>query len=707
MVIGKQMRNFHYKKRLLLVLLLVVSAQAHAYIGPGAGFAVMGSFLAIFSAVLAGMLAVFTWPIRYLIRAIRYRRAFARSRIKRCVILGLDGMDPKLAEKFMDAGKLPHLDRLRQQGTFKPLATTIPSMSPVAWSSFQTGVNPGKHNIFDFLTRDKNTYAPKLSSTDIRGPRRTLKIGSLNLPIGKPDIRLLRKGKPFWVTLGENGIFSSILRVPITFPPEKFYGVSLSGMCVPDLRGSQGMFSLFTTQTPDQMEVTGGQYHHIGRNGNTVNAELVGPDDPFHADSKPLTIHFSVTVQDESTAIMKIGSQKVTLKKDQYTDWIKVDFKAGLGVKIKGICKFLLQSTAPQFQLYVTPINIDPEKPVMPVTHPLVFATYLAKQQGSFATLGLAEDSWALNEKALPDEGFIQQCLQLDDEREKMFFDSLDKVSRGLCVCVFDGTDRLQHTFWRDIDPDHPAHEDALADRNVIEDLYKRMDDLVGRTLKKCDADDNMLMVISDHGFNTFRYGVDLNRWLEENGYLALKENDREGKYLTAIDWSKTRAFGIGLSGIFLNIKGRESQGIVDPGDEADHLRTEIADKLSALVDSKRQNTPAIKSVYNALKLYNGPYKQNAPDLLVGYYPGYRASWETAVGQVTEEVFHENTKAWSGDHCIDASFVPGVLFSNRKIEAENPRLMDIGPTVLEMFGVQVPGYMDGRPLEVKDRENNL
>ncbi|MHC5097411.1 MAG: alkaline phosphatase family protein [Planctomycetota bacterium] len=696
------MNHSYYKKRWLLILLLLVSTQAHAYIGPGAGFAVMGSFLAIFSAVLAGMLAVFTWPIRYLIRSIRYRRAFARSRIKRCVILGLDGMDPKLAEQFMDEGKLPTLDSLRKQGTFKPLATTIPSMSPVAWSSFQTGVNPGKHNIYDFLTRDKQTYAPKLSSTDIRGPLRTLKIGSFNLPIGKPDIRLLRKGKPFWVTLGENGIFSSVLRVPITFPPEKFYGVSLSGMCVPDLRGSQGMFSLFTTLSPDQMEVEGGQYHHVQRNGNTIKAELVGPDDPFHADGKPLTVHLSVTVQDDSTATMKVGSEKITLKKDQYTDWIKVDFKAGFGVKVRGICKFLLQSTDPDFQLYVTPINIDPEKPVMPVTHPLVFATYLAKQQGPFATLGLAEDSWALNEKALPDEGFVQQCLELDEEREKMFFDSLEKVSKGLCVCVFDGTDRLQHTFWRDIDPDHPAHDDAFDNRHVIEDLYKRMDDLVARTLKKCSDDDNMLMVISDHGFNTFRYGVDLNRWLEENGYLTLKENDREGKYLTAIDWSKTKAFGLGLTGIFLNIKGRESQGIVDPGDEADQLRTEIADKLSALVDAQRENKPAIKSVYNSLKLYNGPYKQNAPDLLVGYYPGYRASWETAVGQVTDQVFHKNTKAWSGDHCIDASFVPGVLFSNRKIEAEKPRLMDIGPTVLDMFGVQIPGYMDGKALKVNE-----
>ena len=697
--------NIRISLSLAIFLVLILSSSAQAYIGPGAGFAVMGSFWAVFSAILAGLVAIFIWPIRFLIRAVRNRLTFARSRIKRCVILGLDGLDPKLAEKFMDEGKLPNLDSLRKQGTFKPLQTTTPSMSPVAWSSFQTGVNPGKHNIFDFLTRDKKTYAPKLSSVDIRGPRKRLKIGKLNLPIGKPDIRLLRKGKPFWVTLGSHGIFSSIIRVPITFPPEKFYGVSLSGMCVPDLRGSQGMFSLFTTESLDDKDVTGGQYHKATRDGKVITARLIGPDDPFHADKDPLSCPLKITVLDDSTVKMKLNGQTLKLEKGQYSEWVKVDFKAGFAVKVSGICKFLLQAVEPQFRLYATPINIDPEKPVMPITHPRSFSTYLAKQQGPFATLGLAEDSWALNEKALVDQSFIDQCLQLDIEREKMFFDAIDKVPKGLCVCVFDGTDRLQHTFWRDIDEQHPARGETCEDRNVIEDLYKRMDVLVGKTIKKCDDKNALLMVISDHGFNSFRYGVDLNRWLEENGYLTLKDNDRTGKYLTAIDWSKTRAFAIGLSGMFLNIKGRESQGIVDSGQEASQLRDEIAEKLSALVDTNKQNRPIIKNVHNSLKLYTGPYKENAPDLLVGYYPEYRVSWETAVGQVTKQILHENTKPWSGDHCIDSSFVPGVLFCNRKIEAQNPRLLDIAPTVLDMFGVDVPAYMDGKALKVLDDEN--
>lgn len=690
-----------HQKLLIAGLLFAFANQAHAYIGPGAGFAVMGSFLAVFSAILAGMLAVFTWPIRYLIRIVLYRRAFLRSRIKRCVILGLDGMDPKLAEKMMAEGKLPTFSRLTDQGCFKRLATTTPSISPVAWSSFQTGTNPGKHNIYDFLTRDKHSYAPILSSVDIRGTKKFLKLGKIRIPIGKPEIRLLRKSTPFWVTLGKQGIFSNIIRVPITFPPEKFYGVSLSGMCVPDLRGSQGTFSSFSTHPTQTDEVTGGQYHSAQRNGNVVSAELIGPDNPFHENGKPMSCPFEVHILDGKSARLKIGKEQVLLVIDEYTDWIKVEFKTGF-IKISGICKFLLQSLDPEFKLYATPINIDPVKPGMPISHPPVFSTYLAKQQGPYATLGLAEDSWALNEKALPDEAFIEQCLQLDDERELMFFDSLEKVSRGLCVCVFDGTDRLQHAFWRDIDEKHPARDASSENRNAIEDLYVRMDGLLARTMEKCKDPGTLLMVISDHGFTSFRYGVDLNRWLEENGYLVLKDNDREAKYLRAIDWSKTKAYAIGLTGMYLNMKNRESQGIVEPGREAQALCDEIMEKLCRITDDNQPNQPVIKDVYQASKIYEGPYKGNAPDLLVGFCPGYRVSWETAVGTVTEQIFHPNTKAWSGDHCVDPSFVPGVLFSNRKIETESPRLMDIGPTVLDLFGVDVPGYMDGKPLTVKD-----
>ncbi len=700
-------RNKTLKSLLLAALVvLLIPAKAQAYIGPGAGFAVAGSLLAIFSATLSAVLALFTWPIRYVIRAIRGRRAFARSRVKKFVVLGLDGMDHALTKEFLEEGKLPNLANLRRKGCFKQLTTTVPPISPVAWSSFQTGSNPGKHNIFDFLTRDKKSYLPRLSSVDIRSPRRKISLGKYQLALGKADIRLLRKGKPFWTTLGEHGIFSSVIRVPITFPPEKFYGVQLSGMCVTDLRGTQGTFSFYTGRSDGSGEHTAGETFIVARNKDTIKAELIGPQNPFRKDNSVLKCPFVVTIKDQNTAKLTISGNTYTVTKNAYSEWIKLGFKAGPGVTVHGICKFLLLGTTPEFELYVTPVNIDPEKPAMPISHPGIFSTYLAKRQGPFATLGLPEDSWALNEKILSDENFIKQSTDADTERRKMFFDSLDKIKRGLCVCVFDGTDRIQHTFWRDIDEQHPAHKQRRQNRprNVIEELYRRMDDLVGETLDRCKSKDTVLMIISDHGFNSFRCGIDLNRWLEESGYLKLKRDGRNKKNLTGIDWSETRAFALGLAGIFLNIKGREAQGIVDPENEADSLRDEIAAKLTNLTDSDKTNQPVIKQVYNAQRVYRGPYKDEAPDLIIGYNKGYRASWETAIGQVTDRVYHENTKAWSGDHCIDRSLVPGVLFCNRPIETKEARLMDIGPTILDMFGVAVPKYMDGRPLSVADAE---
>lgn len=698
-------RNKVLKLLLLSVsLVLLMPGRAQAYIGPGAGFAAAASLFAMFTAMLSAVVALLTWPLRYLIRAIRGGKAFARSKVKKVVILGLDGMDYSLTERFLAEGKLPNLAKLSQEGCFKPLATTVPPISPVAWSSFQTGVNPGKHNIFDFLTRDKKSYQPRLSSVDIRGARRNISFGKYQLPIGKPDIRLLRKSKPFWAILGRHGIFSSVLRVPVTFPPEKFHGVQLSGMCVPDLRGTQGTFSYYTTRKGGESELTAGESFVVTRSNDTIKAELIGPENPLQRDPSVLKCPFVVTITDDSTARLAINGGSYVLKKDVYTEWIKVRFKAAPGMKVHGICRFLLLSTTPEFRLYVTPINIDPEKPAMSVSHPAIYSTYLAKSQGPFATLGLSEDSWALNEKIISDDSFIQQSIDTDAERRKMFFDSIDKIKRGLCICVFDGTDRIQHTFWRDNDKQGPADKNDKT--SAIENLYQRMDSLVGEVLDKTKAKDTMLMIVSDHGFNAFRYGVDLNRWLEENGYLKLKQDGRGKKNLTGIDWSQTRAFAVGLAGIFLNLDGREAQGIVDPADQAKSLRKKIADGLTTMTDTLRDGQTVIKQVYNSQEVYRGPYKDDAPDLIVGYNKGYRASWETAVGQVTDKVLHENTKAWSGDHCIDRSLVPGVLFCNREIATENPRLMDIGPTVLEMFGVSVPAYMDGAPLAVADVDNS-
>ena len=353
-------------------------------------------------------------------------------------------------------------------------------------------------------------------------------------------------------------------------------------MCVPDLRGTQGEFTHFTTKKLDDNKTYGGDTVSVVRQGRTFSAELAGPPHPSRPELSPLKTRIRVTVNDQDHATLKVGSETRRLRRGEYTDWVPVTFRCGMSVRVSGVCKFLLLSTEPEFDLYVTPINIDPEKPAMQIGYPAVYPIYLAKRQGPYATLGLAEDTWGLNEQVLSDDHFVQQCSGTDQERESMFFDAMEKVRRGLCVCVFDGTDRMQHMFWRYFDKSHPARpaEISALHENAIPDLYQRMDQLVGRTMQKCEGTDTMLMVLSDHGFNSFRRGIDLNRWLELNGYLSVDDSKRHEDYLAGIKWSETRAFAIGLTGIFLNLKSRFSKGIVNDGVEAEQLRTEIAERL-------------------------------------------------------------------------------------------------------------------------------
>ena len=682
------------------IVFLLCASPAYAYIGPGAGFAFLSSFLVLFATFALAFLTLITWPIRFLFRLLFRKDPYKNASVDRVVVVGLDGLDPELTKRFMEEGKLPNFSRLAEQGGFSPLRTTCPAMSPVAWSSFQTGVNPGKHNIFDFLTRDEKTYLPVLSSSVIGSPKRALNLGKYQIPVGKPELRLMRKSKPFWCLLDERNIFSSILRIPITFPPEKFNGVSLSAMCVPDLRGSQGTFSFYSSGNGEGGKHTGGVQIPVKADGNTIKTHISGPPNFLLRDGEEeMTIPISIRVKGEEEVEVTLPDQKFNLKRGEYSEWITVTFKPGLWFSVTGICRFLLRSVKPEFQMYVTPINLDPENPAMPISNPLVYSVYLSKLQGKYATLGLAEDTWALNERVIDEDAFLAQAYTYHQEREEMFFNALEKTPKGVCACVFDATDRIQHTFWRYLEQDHPANRDKDNEKHkdAIEQLYTRMDDLIGRVMEKIDYK-TLLFVMSDHGFCSFRRGVNINSWLHQNGYLALKEGLTESEdYFQGVDWSKTKAFTLGLTGIFLNIKGRESQGIVEPGEEEQALKEELLEKLQGLMDEQTGEV-AVREVFDAKKMLSGPYARNAPDILFGYNRGYRASWEAAVARVTDSVFTDNTKSWSGDHCVDHRLIPGVLFCNRAIDVEDPSIMDLAPTILQVFGVERPGYMDGTPL---------
>ena len=676
-----------------------MAMPAAGYVGPGAGFALLSSFLVIFVTFSLALVALLAWPFRMLWRLIRRRRR-PKPWIKRLIVVGLDGQDPGLTDRFMQEGKLPNFRRLAKAGCYLPLKTTFPSVSPVAWSSFSTGTHPAKHNIFDFLDRDRRNYMPLLSSTQIGTVDKFLKLGRYRIPLRKPELRLLRKSKPFWSILGENGIWSTILRVPITFPPDRFYGAQLSAMCVPDLLGTQGTFLLYTTRPSEDKFKEGGVRIPLKRNGGLYEAILQGPENMFLEGSPKLELPLAIEADPAAgRSRVSLGAESVELETGKLSDWVALTFRAAPGIKVSGICRMMVTEMDEHFSLYITPISLDPENPAMPISHPSYYATYLAKKIGPYSTLGLAEDTWALNEGVVDDATFLQQTYDIDNERRKMFFAALERLRRGSLVCVFDATDRIQHMFWRYLEEGHPAAKGRVdaEHRNAIEELYEHNDKLVGEVMARLEEGD-VLMVLSDHGFTSFRRGINLNSWFLANGYLKLRPGtDGSGDWLREVDWSQTRAYSLGLTGMFLNIKGREAEGIVEPGREAEELKDEIISRLSGLVDEELGEI-SINEVFDTAKLYRGPYLINAPDLLIGYNRGYRVSWDGATGVVAGPVFEDNAKAWSGDHCVDPRLVPGVFFCNRSIQCDTPALIDIAPTALQLFGVQPPGHMEGHVL---------
>ncbi|MHC4892797.1 MAG: alkaline phosphatase family protein, partial [Planctomycetota bacterium] len=439
----------------------------------------------------------------------------------------------------------------------------------------------------------------------------------------------------------------------------------------------------------------GGQQYQVRRSGNTIASNLTGP---HGADGSRMKCPFTVELDDSARkAKVTVGDETHEVGFREYTPWMVCSFDG-----VQGIARFYIQDWDDEgVGIYVTPINIDPDKPAMPISHPFVYSIYLAKMQGPYATLGLAEDTWALNERVVDEEAFLKQAWLIFEERKKQLWDVLDKTKKGFVTVVFDTTDRISHMFYRYLDPDHPANQgkDIEKHKEVIPKLYAKMDDFLAEIRAKIgDEKDTVLMVLSDHGFCNFTRCVNMNSWLRDEGYLVLKEGKTaSGDYFADVDWDKTRAFTLGLTGIFINRKGREGKGIVEPGTELDSLCAEIKGKLEAMRDPKTGDA-VVKEAFITKDLQSGPYADMAPEILVGYHRNYRHSWDCATGGVSEEIYSDNTKSWSGDHCVDPRLVPGVFWCNRPINTEAPNILDIAPTALDLFGVSIPRYMQGAPL---------
>ncbi len=629
---------------------------------------------------------------------------------KKVIVIGFDGMDPRLAEKMMAAGKLPNLNRLRRQKGYSVLGTSIPPQSPVAWANFINGAGPGSHGIFDFIHRDPERQAyPFFAAAETVEGEGCLEFGDHKIQLDfwpfnhKPAKTVLkRQGIPFWDYLDEAGIESTFYDLPSNYPPSPSkYGNHrcLSGMGTPDLLGTYGTYQHFTEDGPFKTKSEGGgkRSRIYFENDTSQPVTLLGPKNTLLKKPQPATIDFIVH-RDRSAqaAVIEIQDQTIILKKGMWSKWIKLDFELSTPAivpdkAVNGICRFYLQEIAPNFRLYATPINTDPTDPAIQITEPPEFCRGIANKLGLFYTTGFQEDHKALSNKVFTDDEFVRQAEYVLQERINLLNYALENFTDGLLFFYFSSTDLQSHMLWWDTEAKHPYRSEAEAQKYFrhVQDLYCRMDAVVGDLLKRY-GNKAHIIVMSDHGFSNFKRQFNLNTWLRDNGYLGPPDCT---SVLANADWSKSRAFGLGINGLYLNLKGRECYGVVEP-DEKDQLLDELVLKLEAVRD--KDGRKAIRKVHRTDKAYSGSALQYAPDLIVGYSRDYRGSWKTALGDITDEVLLDNASAWAADHCMDASEVPGVLFSNRPISSSAPSLVDLAPSILTEFGLKIPSTMVGR-----------
>ena len=630
------------------------------------------------------------------------------------IVLGFDGMDPRMCERLMDAGSLPNMARMRDGGGYKPLGTSTPPQSPVAWSNFITGAGPGAHGIFDFIHRDPTRqYSPYYSAAETKTSDEGWEIGAHRLPLTfwpfnhNPTQTLLKRGgTPFWDYLDAAGVPIRIYDIPANYPPSPSkhgHMCCLSGMGVPDLLGTYGTYQHFAEDTFRVIEEGGGIKKPIVFRGNVAKAKLTGPDNTYLKRPVKVVVSFEIFRHpDKPAARIELQDQTILLNEGEWSDWQKVDFRLEMPPFLpddhaKGICRFYLQEVRPNFRLYVTPINIDPSDPSgQIVSEPESFVEDIAEDLGLFYTAGFQEDHKALSTGVFKDAEYEAQAKYVLEERMNLLAHALANYRDGLLFFYFSSTDLQAHMFWWDTDAKHPvrASEEAKRYHAVIENLYGRMDKVIGDVVERY-GDEATILVMSDHGFCNFHRQFNLNRWLRDNGYIqpATCKSLLDPRQ---IDWGQTRAYGLGLNGLYLNLRGRERDGIVDPADR-DALLEELREKLLRVRDPLN-GEPVIAVVDRADEVYRGPFVAQAPDLIVGYHRDYRASWATTLGDMNEEVVSDNDSAWSADHCIAAEEVPGVIFSNRPILRERPSLVDLAPTILKEFGIVPPAEMTGGSL---------
>lgn len=722
----------------------------------------------------------------------------------RVVVLGFDGADARLVEKWMGEGKLPNLAKLKADGTFSPLLPTNPAQTPVSWSSFATGNNPGRTQIFDFLKRLPKSYIPTIAMADeskrpfLFGKKNPLGIGLIGgaavalfalvalsllrtrglvrtagtvvagaagfavlfwiagrfLPADRPWAVNNRRGDTFWGLAAASGRACEIFRVPVTFPAEDVgKGRMLSGLGVPDIRGTIGRPTYFTSDPAASLgdNEFSLELARLPARTGVIETRIIGPyNKPFYgyvlerategiADpderrrvreeaeqrlkergiQRQITIPMTLEASG-GTLKIRVNGAEFSLRPGEWSDWIELRFPVnGLIDRlapIRGMVRFQLFSLEPELRLWMSPVNFHPEFHPVPFTWPAGYSNELYKTFGYFKTIGWTEDTWSLPTGVGDEQHFLDDMNASIDKDQEMMEKILARKDSQLYVQVFSFTDRIGHLFWRFIDPGHPLYDAVKAEKYApeIEKAYVRMDTIVGKARALLGPDDVMI-VCSDHGFSSFRRGVNYNTWLVRNGFMTLRGAeegtrnledlfDKHGESLFAnVDWSRTKAYALGLGNIYVNLYGREPQGIVQEGEEYEAVVKGIKDGLEALVDERTGEKPVTR-VYRRDEIYNGFDPALIPDLRVANALNYRVSWQTTLGGVPPEVIEDNMKAWSADHCSnEPALVKGIFFSSRKIASkEDPRIWDLAPSILSLVGAPIPAGMDGKNLYAGD-----
>jgi len=599
------------------------------------------------------------------------------------IVLGVDGMDPQFLEAHWDA--LPNLDKLRREGGFERLGTTVPPQSPVAWSTVITGMDPGGTGIFDFIRRDPKTYMPLSSMAETTPPTHTLAIGPYTIPLSGGGVRTLRAGTAFWQLLSDAHIPSTIIRMPVNFPPVECEAQSLAGMGTPDMQGSFGTFTFFTNDPEEKRtQVAGGVVAHVKITNGRVVLPVDGPANGFRRDHAVVKAVLTAYIDPTAPAArFDIDGQEILLKQGEWSDWLTANFRLLPGIKTDtGIFRLYLQQVHPYLRLYMSPVNIDPDDPDLPISTPANYSRTLAQALGRYYTQGIPEESGAYREGFLTRAEYLEQSHKVLSDSLRMLKYQLDNFHGGLLFYYFSSIDQNSHMLWGKYDSD-------------LLDIYRGVDKGVGEAMQKADRTGATLIVMSDHGFASFKRAVHLNTWLMREGFLTLDnpENTSDQAGFPHVDWSKTQAYAIGLNGIYVNQDGREGSGVVSPADKQ-ALLDRIAQRLLALRDPKN-GEQVVDRVYFPDKVFRGRNLKESPDLFVGFRRGYRASWQTALGAVPKDIIDDNTDAWIGDHCMATDEVPGSLLSNRRLVLADPHLYDIPATILKAFGVAKDREMIG------------